>query len=419
MRPSNRFHSIGLAILLVLLAASSVARAQSAPANTDGQIEMNVVHALDAADQLKPDWITATTVQGVVTLSGTSSNQANRELAASLAAKVPGVSKVVNNLTVGNPQQANSDANTGAATAQSPQEMDAQQQNSAGLPPANQQGNPPNEQANNPSSRPGYAPNGNGFQQQNQPYQQQYPAGPEPPRDPVTLPQGTTIVVRTTQSVSTQMAEPGTPIDFVAARDVYSGGILAIPRGATIHGEVTDVRKAGALTGHPELALRLDAVQLEGNSYPVTANLFRVRGPGKGGHTAASAFGGALLGALVGGAFGGGTGALVGGTAGGLGGTAASAMSRGPQVWIPSESMLTFHLTNALTVTPVSRQEALRLSSAAPGEAGPTLQHRGGYPAPAVYPAPVVYPYGYYGGYPGYYPGFYGPSIGIGFGRVW
>ena len=38
---------------------------------TDGQIEMDVVHALDASTALKDDLITAATIQGVVSLSGT------------------------------------------------------------------------------------------------------------------------------------------------------------------------------------------------------------------------------------------------------------------------------------------------------------------------------------------------------------
>ncbi len=438
----RRFRSCAIifAAIVFLVAQAHPVAAQSAPANSDGQIEMNVVHALDAADQLKPDWITATTVQGVVTLSGTSTSAANKALAATLASQVAGVSKVVNNLTVGNPQQAGGQPTTGAQPGESAQQNgpDMQAEDSAGLPtngqspdqnanqfPAQPAANQPSNPANggyDPApggagaygARPGY-PAAQGYQS-NQPYQQQYPAGPEPPRTPVTLEQGTALVVRTSQSVSSQMAQPGTPIDFVAARDVYSGGVLAIPRGATIHGEVTDVRKAGTLTGHAELALKLDDVQLEGNSYPIDANLFKVKSPGKGGRTAVSAFGGALLGALVGGAFGGGTGALVGGTAGGLGGTAASAMSQGPQVWIPSEAMMTFHLSTPLTVTPVSRAEAQRLASAAPGMASPTLHRRGEYPQPA----PVVYPYGFYSGYyPGYYPGYYAPAPGVYFGRVW
>ena len=48
---------------------------------TDGQIEMDVVHALDASKALKNDLITAATIQGEVTLSGTVSTDASSELA--------------------------------------------------------------------------------------------------------------------------------------------------------------------------------------------------------------------------------------------------------------------------------------------------------------------------------------------------
>src|SRR5580698_5820313 len=90
----------------VAMAQDSAAPQDAAQAGqrTDGQIEMDVVHALDAAPSLQQDWITAGTVQGEVTLSGTSASDANRQLAESIAGKVPGVTKVVNNLKVGDPK---------------------------------------------------------------------------------------------------------------------------------------------------------------------------------------------------------------------------------------------------------------------------------------------------------------------------
>src|SRR5579872_6789508 len=96
------------AVAAVLCAG--MALAQDAPAaqgqRSDGQIEMDVVHALDGSQALKNDLITAATIQGEVTLSGTVSSQASKDLAGSIAGGVQGVSKVQNNLTVGNPQQA-------------------------------------------------------------------------------------------------------------------------------------------------------------------------------------------------------------------------------------------------------------------------------------------------------------------------
>src|SRR5271166_2286556 len=82
---------------------------------TDGQIEMDVVHALDASQALKNDLITAATIQSQVTLSGTVSTDASKQLAESIVRGVPGVTGVKNNLNVGNP--ANDPNAQGAQTA--------------------------------------------------------------------------------------------------------------------------------------------------------------------------------------------------------------------------------------------------------------------------------------------------------------
>ena len=97
--------------LVVLSSAGVVAHAQDpaqSPApdasgsaqagqRSDGQIEMDVVHALDASKALKNDLITAATIQSEVTLSGTVASDASSELAESIVAHVAGVTKVNNN----------------------------------------------------------------------------------------------------------------------------------------------------------------------------------------------------------------------------------------------------------------------------------------------------------------------------------
>lgn len=60
-------------------AAAAASPAPAAAQRTDGQIEMDVVHALDASPVLKSDLITAATIQGEVTLSGTVSSAASKE----------------------------------------------------------------------------------------------------------------------------------------------------------------------------------------------------------------------------------------------------------------------------------------------------------------------------------------------------
>jgi hypothetical protein len=351
---------------------------------TDGQIEMDVVHALDAAPSLTNDWITAGTVQGEVTLSGTSASDANKQLAESIASKVPGVTKVVNNLKVGDPQSA---ANgQGQPQDQADYANQDQSADNGGAQPAYQQ----------PPAQPAY-PAQNGYPAANNNYTQAQPQvaqAPEPPHDPVTLTKGQLLKVRTSEPVDSKKAKIGTPIEFTVVRDVYAAGVLAIPRGATIEGEVVDVKKAGALEGNAELGLKLDSLQMGGKSYALDSDPFNVKSPNKAGRTAGNAIGGAILGALIGGAVGGGGGAAIGAGAGAVGGTAASAATPGPRVWIPAEAIMDFHLNTPLTVTPVSSLEAQRLAANAPPPSQrPTLYRRAYYPY--GYPPPPPPP-GYY-----------------------
>jgi hypothetical protein len=207
--------------------------------------------------------------------------------------------------------------------------------------------------------------------------------------------------------VDSKHAEQGTPLDFTVIRDVTVNGWLAIPRGATVHGVVTESKNAGQLSGSPELALRLTSLDLGGRTYPLDSDEFRVKGPSKTGRTAGNIIGGAVLGAIIGGAAGGGGGAAIGAVAGGTVGTAVSGAMHGPNAWIPAEALVTFRLSAPLTVEPVSQQEAARLAAGLnPG--GPTLYRRP-YPyarpyyGPAYYaypPPPVYYrPYYMAGGY--------------------
>jgi hypothetical protein len=395
----------------VALAQDSAPQQDQAPQNagqrSDGQIEMDVVHALDADPALKQDFITAGTVQGEVTLSGTSLSEANRQLAESIAKKVSGVTKVVNSLKVGDPTVAQDGANQ-------PQQPDNQYPDPSpqvaddgnqprpapqGYPQTGPQNGPQNYPQNGPQNGPQYGPQSGARPAyrpapNQQPYiPPQYAQIPDGPRTPVTLPEGTLLKVRTSEMLDSKRAKDGESVEFTVVRDVYAGGVLAIPRGAVITGEVTHVKKAGALGGSPELGLNLDTLQLEGKAYDLDTDPFEVKGPNKAGRTAGNAIGGALLGALIGGAVGGGEGAAIGAGAGAAGGTAASAATPGGRVWIPAESPMDFHLDSAVTITPVSRQEAMRLASSVQPTQRPTLNRRGPYP---------------YGGYPPP-PGYYRP----------
>jgi hypothetical protein len=431
-----------LALIVVLTMAGAAAPAQDASQpqqngasaagqRTDGQIEMDVVQALDASEALKNDLITAATIQGEVTLSGTVSSEASKQLAESIVKKVPGVTGVNDRLEVGNPADAQ-----GEQPAPDPGD-DQMANNQPQYPPdqqpaPQQQGNYPQSspqpnQAPQPSypqpvprptypqsaPQPAYPPPaypqqpGYGYPPPPPPYGQRAPYQPPAPRysipnGPITVAQGTVLQLRTNDAIDNRRAQPGTTLDFTVIRDVTVNGWLAIPRGATIHGEVTESKNAGQLAGSPELALRLTLLDMGGLSYPLDSDEFRVKGPSKTAHTVGNVAAGAVLGAIIGGAAGGGPGAAIGAVAGGTVGTAASAAMHGPAAWIPAEALVTFHLNAPVTVAPVSQQEAARLAAGLyPG--GPRLYQRP-YPYPAYYAPGYPYPPGY-----AYPPVYYRP----------
>jgi hypothetical protein len=175
------------------------------------------------------------------------------------------------------------------------------------------------------------------------------------------------------------------------ASDVFEGNVLAIPRGAVLQGTVVRVKKPGALGGSGELEMQLTTLNLGGNAYPLTSDIWSSKGPNKAGYTASNTAGGAVVGAIIGGIIGRGPGAAIGAVAGGGAGLLASAETNGPRQVLPPETLLNFHLSNAVTVQPVSWQEAQRLAQSVP-----QLQRRPVYyarPYPYGYPYPYPYPY--------------------------
>jgi hypothetical protein len=407
---NSRF--FGWIAVIALGGAIALAQAPTSGPRTDGQIEMDVVRALDGSEALKNDLITAATIQSEVTLSGTVASDSSRQLAESIAKTVPGVSKVHNNLKVGNPaedanaqgvdlgdqsgQDTASDQQQGADAADNqapaygqnapqdgPQNQNPNQDYGQNQPPPaygqdqQQPGygqNPPPSYGQNPppgygrnAPPPGYGQNYPPPQYPRQPqYGQRQPPPPryEMPSEPITVPPGTLMQVRTNEPVSSKQARGGEPIQFTLIQDVVLNGVLAIPRGANVRGVIAEVRhpEKGSLTGSAELALELTSLDLSGRTYSVQSDLFKVKGPGKGQRSAGNVVGGALLGAIIGGAVGGGPGAAIGAVAGGGGGAAASAATSGPGVWIPAEALVSFHLVTPVTVEPVNQQEAMRLA---------------------------------------------------------
>jgi len=163
-----------------------------------------------------------------------------------------------------------------------------------------------------------------------------------------TIPAGTTLAVRTDQSIDSKTAEPGQTYPGVVARDVLdSSGQVAIPRGASATLVIRESRAQGKVEGRSELAVDVVAVRVHGRQYRLEASDFVERGReglGANKRTAEFAGGGGLFGTIIGAVAGGGKGAAIGALSGAAAGATTQALTRGKGVRIPAETVLNFRL---------------------------------------------------------------------------
>ena len=205
-----------------------------------------------------------------------------------------------------------------------------------------------------------------------------------------TVLEDTRFSVITNTAIDTTRIHTGEPLDFTLAEDILVDDLLVIPRGARLHGMVVEVKKAGKLAGSPDLILKLVSLDLGGRTYPVYSYLFKVEGASKTRPSENKIKGGTAIGMVTAEAINvsssapvstAGKLAILGtGAAGGAGVATVVAMaSPGPAIHIPAESGIDFYLASPISVAPVSRREAERLSEGL-HSGGPVLYVRGEQP---------------------------------------
>jgi hypothetical protein len=126
---------------------------------------------------------------------------------------------------------------------------------------------------------------------------------------------------------------------------------VIVPAGSAVSGVVVTAHSAGKFKGAASLAVRLIAVNVKGQSYPISSNTISQESKGKGKRTGAMVGGGAGGGALIGGLAGGGKGALIGGLVGaGAGTVGAAATGNNRDISYPAESVLGFRLSKSVNL---------------------------------------------------------------------
>jgi BON domain len=180
------------------------------------------------------------------------------------------------------------------------------------------------------------------------------PAPPvEKPRpQPIVIPAGSVLTVRTGQALGSKISQTGQTFLATLAQPLSVAGRPALPAGSTVSGSVVTAKAKGKIKGEGQLDLTLTSISVGGHTYRINTSVFSSTEKGKGKRTAATTGGGAAGGALIGGIAGGGKGAGIGALVGAGAGLIGGAATGNKQIEIPAESALSFTLSAALTLPP-------------------------------------------------------------------
>lgn len=178
---------------------------------------------------------------------------------------------------------------------------------------------------------------------------------PEPPkREPrqVTIPAGTLITVRLRDALSTERHSTHDPFFATLDAPLIVEGLVIAERGAMVRGRVIEAVSAGRVKGRAALVLALDELSTsDGQKVEIRTDSFRHEAESGVKSDVAKTGVAAGIGAAIGAIAGGGKGAAIGAAIGGAAGAGRAMATRGKPAELPSETRLTFRLSEPVTLT--------------------------------------------------------------------
>jgi hypothetical protein len=158
----------------------------------------------------------------------------------------------------------------------------------------------------------------------------------------VTIPSGTRLVLRTSDSIDSRRHQAGHRFRAQLESAIVIDGITAVPRGAYVHGRITQANQAGRAVGSSELAIEFTDIMINDQLFEIATDGMQAQGGNEAGRTAGRTARAAAIGGLIGGRSGLRTGAAVG--------VGASLLTSGQSINVPAGTILETRLRVPVTV---------------------------------------------------------------------
>ena len=160
--------------------------------------------------------------------------------------------------------------------------------------------------------------------------------------DSVTVPTGTRLVIRTADAIDSSRHPVGYRFTGQLEGALVVDGITVAPRGAYVHGRITQAGQARRLAGTAELAIEFTDIVIDGQLVPISTTGIQAQTGNEAARTVGRTARSAAIGGLIGGSSGARTGARVG--------AGASLLTSGASINVPAGTIIETTLAAPLEV---------------------------------------------------------------------
>jgi len=158
------------------------------------------------------------------------------------------------------------------------------------------------------------------------------------------IPAGTALALVLETPLSTETTREGQSVTARVERATSEDGGVVLPGGSVLRGRVTEVDRAGRVSGRAHLAVKWDTLTVRGESHRIAVSDLAMTAEKQFGRDAKIIGGSTAAGAIIGGIVNGGSGAKKGAIIGAGAGAGAVLINKGQDVEMPAGSRWTVRL---------------------------------------------------------------------------